>query len=294
MEKRVFFKGWWLPALLVAPQLLISFVFFFYPSGQAIWNSLFLPDPFGLKTEFVGLDNFRFLLSDPYYLASFKTTIIFSTAVSVSSMGIGLYLAALADRLIKGAGVYQTLLIWPYAIAPAIAGVLWLFLFNGNIGLVSYYLKALGYEWNHTLKGDQAMFLVILASSWGRISYNFLFFLAGLQAIPKSIIEAAAIDGASFWKRFGSIVLPLLSPITFFLLVVNIVYAFFDTFGIIDTTTIGAPSGETRTLVYKAYMDGFRGLDLGSAGAQSIMMMLIVLVITIFQFRYIEGKIHYN
>ena len=216
MEKRVFFKGWWLPALLVAPQLLISFVFFFYPSGQAIWNSLFLPDPFGLKTEFVGLDNFRFLLSDPYYLASFKTTIIFSTAVSVSSMGIGLYLAALADRLIKGAGVYQTLLIWPYAIAPAIAGVLWLFLFNGNIGLISYYLQGMGYDWNHTLDGDQAMFLVVLASSWGRISYNFLFFLAGLQAIPKSIIEAAAIDGASFWRRFLTIVIPLLSPIMLF------------------------------------------------------------------------------
>ena len=223
MEKRVFFKGWKLPVLLVAPQLLISFVFFFYPSGQAIWNSLFLPDPFGLKTEFVGLDNFRFLLSDPYYLASFKTTMIFSVAVSVSSMGIGLYLAALADRLIKGAGVYQTLLIWPYAIAPAIAGVLWLFLFNGNIGLISYYLQGIGYDWNHTLDGDQAMFLVVLASSWGRISYNFLFFLAGLQAIPKSIIEAAAIDGASFWRRFLTIVIPLLSPITFFLLVVNIV-----------------------------------------------------------------------
>ena len=209
MEKRVIFKGWWLPALLVAPQLIISFLFFFYPSGQAIWNSFFLPDPFGLKTEYVGLDNFRFLLSDPYYLASFKTTIFFSTAVSVASMGIGLYLAALADRLIKGAGVYQTLLIWPYAIAPAIAGVLWLFLFNGNIGLISYYLQGIGYDWNHTLDGDQAMFLVVLASSWGRISYNFLFFLAGLQAIPKSIIEAAAIDGASFWRRFLTIVIPL-------------------------------------------------------------------------------------
>ena len=262
MEKRVFFKGWWLPALLVAPQLLISFVFFFYPSGQAIWNSLFLPDPFGLKTEFVGLDNFRFLLSDPYYLASFKTTVIFSTAVSVSSMALGLYLAALADRLIKGAGVYQTLLIWPYAIAPAIAGVLWLFMFNGNIGLASYYLKALGYEWNHTLKGDQAMFLVILASSWGRISYNFLFFLAGLQAIPKSIIEAAAIDGASFWKRFGTIVIPLLSPITFFLLVVNIVYAFFDTFGVIHTITSGGPEQSTTILVYKVFSDGFVSQDL--------------------------------
>jgi sn-glycerol 3-phosphate transport system permease protein len=279
--------------MLVAPQLLISFVFFFYPSGQAIWNSLFLPDPFGLKTEFVGLDNFRFLLSDPYYLASFKTTIIFSTAVSVSSMALGLYLAALADRLIKGAGVYQTLLIWPYAIAPAIAGVLWLFMFNGNIGLASYYLKALGYDWNHTLQGDQAMFLVILASSWGRISYNFLFFLAGLQAIPKSIIEAAAIDGASFWKRFGSIVIPLLSPITFFLLVVNIVYAFFDTFGVIHTITSGGPEQSTTILVYKVFSDGFVSQDLGSSAAQSVILLVLVGILTVIQFKYIERKVHY-
>ena len=293
MEKRVFFIGWKLPVLLVAPQLLISFVFFFYPSGQAIWNSLFLPDPFGLKTEFVGLDNFRFLLSDPYYLASFKTTMIFSVAVSVSSMGIGLYLAALADRLIKGAGVYQTLLIWPYAIAPAIAGVLWLFLFNGNIGLASYYLQVMGYDWNHALKGDQAMFLVILASSWGRISYNFLFFLAGLQAIPKSIIEAAAIDGASFWKRFGSIVLPLLSPITFFLLVVNIVYAFFDTFGVIHTITSGGPEQSTTILVYKVFSDGFVSQDLGSSAAQSVILLVLVGILTVVQFKYIERKVHY-
>ena len=293
MEKRVFFKGWKLPVLLVAPQLLMSFVFFFYPSGQAIWNSLFLPDPFGLKTEFVGLDNFRFLLSDPYYLASFKTTMIFSVAVSVSSMGIGLYLAALADRLIKGAGVYQTLLIWPYAIAPAIAGVLWLFLFNGNMGLASYYLQVMGYDWNHALKGDQAMFLVILASSWGRISYNFLFFLAGLQAIPKSIIEAAAIDGASFWKRFGSIVLPLLSPITFFLLVVNIVYAFFDTFGVIHTITSGGPEQSTTILVYKVFSDGFVSQDLGSSAAQSVILLVLVGILTVVQFKYIERKVHY-
>jgi len=293
MEKRVIFKGWWLPALLVAPQLIISFLFFFYPSGQAIWNSLFLPDPFGLKTEYVGLDNFRFLLSDPYYLASFKTTIFFSTAVSVTSMGIGLYLAALADRLIKGAGVYQTLLIWPYAIAPAIAGVLWLFLFNGNIGLISYYLQGIGYDWNHTLDGDQAMFLVVLASSWGRISYNFLFFLAGLQAIPKSIIEAAAIDGASFWRRFLTIVIPLLSPITFFLLVVNIVYAFFDTFGIVHTITSGGPEQDTNILVYKVFSDGFVSQDLGSSAAQSVILLALVGILTIIQFKYIEKKVHY-
>ena len=293
MDKRVIFKGWCLPALLVAPQLIISFLFFFYPSGQAIWNSFFLPDPFGLKTEYVGLDNFRFLLSDPYYLASFKTTIFFSTAVSVASMGIGLYLAALADRLIKGAGVYQTLLIWPYAIAPAIAGVLWLFLFNGNIGLISYYLQGIGYDWNHTLDGDQAMFLVILASSWGRISYNFLFFLAGLQAIPKSIIEAAAIDGASFWRRFLTIVIPLLSPITFFLLVVNIVYAFFDTFGVVHTITSGGPEQDTTILVYKVFSDGFVSQDLGSSAAQSVILLVLVGILTVIQFKYIEKKVHY-
>jgi sn-glycerol 3-phosphate transport system permease protein len=208
-------------------------------------------------------------------------------------MGIGLYLAALADRLIKGAGVYQTLLIWPYAIAPAIAGVLWLFLFNGNIGLASYYLQVMGYDWNHALKGDQAMFLVILASSWGRISYNFLFFLAGLQAIPKSIIEAAAIDGASFWKRFGSIVLPLLSPITFFLLVVNIVYAFFDTFGVIHTITSGGPEQSTTILVYKVFSDGFVSQDLGSSAAQSVILLVLVGILTVVQFKYIERKVHY-
>ena len=208
-------------------------------------------------------------------------------------MGIGLYLAALADRLIKGAGVYQTLLIWPYAIAPAIAGVLWLFLFNGNIGLASYYLQVMGYDWNHALKGDQAMFLVILASSWGRISYNFLFFLAGLQAIPKSIIEAAAIDGASFWKRFGSIVFPLLSPITFFLLVVNIVYAFFDTFGVIHTITSGGPEQSTTILVYKVFSDGFVSQDLGSSAAQSVILLVLVGILTVVQFKYIERKVHY-
>ena len=227
MKNRVIFKGLWFPLLLVAPQLMISLVFFFYPSGQAIWNSFFLPDPFGLKTEFVGIDNFTFLLTDSYYRASFFTTAIFSISVSVFSMGLGLYLAVLADRLIKGAGVYQTLLIWPYAVAPAVAGILWMFMFNGRVGLVSWYLGLLGYDWNHTLNSGEAMSLVVVASTWGRVSYNFLFFLAGLQSIPKSIIEAAAIDGASFWKRFRTIVFPLLSPISFFLLVVKIVYAFF-------------------------------------------------------------------
>ena len=272
---------------------MISLVFFFYPSGQAIWNSFFLPDPFGLKTEFVGIDNFTFLLTDSYYRASFFTTAIFSISVSVFSMGLGLYLAVLADRLIKGAGVYQTLLIWPYAVAPAVAGILWMFMFNGRIGLVSWYLGLLGYDWNHTLNSGEAMSLVVVASTWGRVSYNFLFFLAGLQSIPKSIIEAAAIDGASFWKRFRTIVFPLLSPISFFLLVVNIVYAFFETFGVIDTITRGGPEQSTTTLVYKVYADGFVGQDLGSSAAQSVILLVLVGLLTIIQFKYIEKKVHY-
>ena len=293
MKNNVIFKGWWLPLLLVAPQLIISAIFFFYPSGQAIWNSLFLPDPFGLKTEYVGLDNFTFLLSDSYYRASFLTTAIFSISVSVFSMGLGLYLAVLADMLIKGAGVYQTLLIWPYAVAPAIAGILWMFMFNGRIGFISWYLGLLGYDWNHALNSGEAMSLVVVASTWGRVSYNFLFFLAGLQAIPKSIIEAAAIDGANFWKRFRSIIFPLLSPISFFLLVVNIVYSFFETFGVIDIITAGGPEQSTTTLVYKIYADGFIGQDLGSSAAQSVILLVLVGLLTVFQFKYIERKVHY-
>ena len=293
MEKRVIFKGWWLPLLLVSPQLIISAVFFFYPSGEAIWNSLFLPDPFGLKSEFVGIDNFTFLFGDSYYRASFITTAIFSISVSVLSMGLGLYFAVLADRLIKGAGVYQTLLIWPYAVAPAVAGVLWMFMFNGRIGLVSWYLGLLGYDWNHALHSGEAMSLVIVASTWSRVSYNFIFFLAGLQAIPKSIIEAAAIDGAKFWKRFRTIVFPLLSPISFFLLVVNIVYAFFETFGVIHKITSGGPEQATTTLVYKVYADGFVGQDLGSSAAQSVILLICVGLLTVFQFKYIERKVHY-
>ena len=280
MEKRVFFKGWKLPLLLVTPQLIISAVFFFYPSGQAIWNSLFLPDPFGLKTEFVGLDNFRFLLSDSYYLASFKTTIIFSVAVTISSMLIGLYLAALADRLIKGSGVYQTLLIWPYAIAPAIAGVLWLFLFNGNIGLVSWYLKGLGYEWNHNLNGDQAMFLVVLASAWGRISYNFLFFFAGLQAIPKSILEAAAIDGAGRMTTFFKVTLPLLWENMRSSLVFITVLAM-DMFGITYTMTQGGPDRATDVLATLLYEHAFLHSRFGYATSIAMVYFIIVIILSL-------------
>jgi len=293
MEKRVTFKGIWLPLLLVAPQVVVTAVFFFYPAGQAIWQSLFIPDPFGLSSRFVGLGNFEFLLSNSYYRASFVTTAIFSILVTVVSMGVALWLAVLADRLIKGSGTYRTLLIWPYAVAPAVAGVLWMFMFNTRIGVVTWYLGKLGYDWNHVLNGTEAMGLVVVASAWGRISYNFLFFLAGLQAIPRSVIEAAAIDGAHFWTRFRTIVWPLLSPTTFFLLVVNIVYAFFETFGVIHTITAGGPQQSTTILVYKVYADGFVGQDLGSSAAQSVILLAVVSVLTVIQFRYIERRVHY-
>ena len=293
MEKRVTFRGWLLPVLLLAPQVAVTLVFFFWPAGQAVWQSLFIPDPFGLSAQFVGLGNFEFLLKDPYYRASFVTTAIFSSLVTLISMAPALWLAVLADRLIKGSGTYRSLLIWPYAVAPAVAGVLWLFMFNTRVGVIAWYLGLLGYDWNHVLNGTEAMGLVVIASSWGRISYNFLFFLAGLQAIPRSVIEAAAIDGARFWKRFWTIVFPLLSPTTFFLLVVNVVYAFFETFGVIHTITGGGPQQATTTLVYKVFADGFVGQDLGSSAAQSVILLVVVGILTVIQFRWIERRVHY-
>ena len=293
MNQRVTFRGWWLPILLIAPQVIISAVFFFYPAGQAIWQSLFIPDPFGLSSVFVGLGNFDFLFSDKFYRASFTTTAIFSILVTLCSMIPALFLAVMADRLIKGSGTYRTMLIWPYAVAPAIAGVLWLFMFNTRVGVVSWYLGQLGYDWNHVLNGGEAMGLVVIASAWGRISYNFLFFLAALQAVPRSVIEAAAIDGARFWKRFWTVVLPLLSPTAFFLLVVNIVYSFFETFGVIHTITSGGPQQSTTILVYKVFADGFVGQDLGSSAAQSVVLLFVVGLLTVIQFKYIEKKVHY-
>ena len=293
MNQRVTFRGWWLPILLIAPQVLISVIFFFYPAGQAIWQSLFIPDPFGLSSVFVGLGNFEFLFSDKFYRASFVTTALFSILVTLCSMIPALFLAVMADRLIKGSGTYRTMLIWPYAVAPAIAGVLWLFMFNTRVGVVSWYLGQLGYDWNHVLNGGEAMGLVVIASAWGRISYNFLFFLAALQAVPRSVIEAAAIDGARFWKRFWTVVLPLLSPTAFFLLVVNIVYSFFETFGVIHTITSGGPQQSTTILVYKVFADGFVGQDLGSSAAQSVVLLFVVGLLTVIQFKYIEKKVHY-
>ena len=293
MEKRVRFKSSWLPWLLVAPQMAIVLVFFFWPAGQALYQSVLTEDPFGGSVEFVGLENFERLFSDSTYLASFKVTAIFSLLVAGCGLGISLLLAVMANRVVRAATVYKTLLIWPYAVAPVVAGVLWIFMFASPMGIVSYALRQIGIDWNHLLNADHALALIVLAAVWKQISYNFLFFLAGLQSIPKSLIEAAAIDGASPWRRFWTIVFPLLSPTTFFLLVINVVYAFFDTFGIVDATTHGGPGKDTAILVYKVYYDGFKALDMGGSAAQSVVLMVIVVALTVIQFRFVEKKVQY-
>jgi sn-glycerol 3-phosphate transport system permease protein len=291
--KRVVFRSAWLPYALLAPQIAVTLIFFFWPAAQAAWYSFQLQDAFGLRTEFVGLRNFAELFSDANYLQSFKTTALFSVAVAASGIAVSLLLAVMADRVLRGALAYKTLLIWPYAVAPAVAGVLWAFLFAPSVGIVTYTLRQLGVDWNWVLKGDQAMLLVVIASAWKQVSYNFLFFLAGLQSIPRSLLEAAAIDGAGPARRFWTVVFPLLSPVTFFLLVVNIVYAFFDTFGVIDATTQGGPAGATQILVYKVYYDGVKAADIGGSSAQSVVLMLIVVALTAVQFRFIERKVQY-
>ncbi|MGC2411562.1 MAG: sn-glycerol-3-phosphate ABC transporter permease UgpA [Stellaceae bacterium] len=293
MERRVIFSGWVCPVVLLTPQLAVTIVFFYWPAGQAVLQSLRGGDAFGLSTRFVGWDNFDALFADPDYLAAFAITAFFSAAVALLALAPGLLLAVMADRVVRGAAFYKTVLLSPYAIAPAIAGVLWMFLFNPTIGVVAWALRGCGVDWNYLLDGRQAMGLVILAAAWKQISYNFLFFLAGLQAIPPSLIEAAAIDGASPQRRFWAIVFPLLAPISFFLLVVNIVYAFFDTFGVIHNVTQGGPSKATEILVYKVWYDGIVGLDLGSSAAQSVVLMAIVIGLTAIQFRFIERRVHY-
>jgi len=291
--QKVGFKGIALPYALIAPQILITLVFFYWPASQMIWQSFLIQDAFGTRTEFVWFENYEVLFSDSAYANAFMVTAIFSTSVAALSLGFALLLAVMADRQIRGARVYKTFLIWPYAVAPAVAGVLWLFMFQPSLGIVAQQLKQMGVDWNYLLDGKQAMTLVILASAWKQISYNFLFFLAGLQSIPRSVIEAAAIDGAGPGKRFWTIVFPLLSPTAFFLLVVNIVYVFFDTFGIIDTITQGGPAKATETLVYKIFSDGRLGGDLGGSGAQSVILMAIVIALTAIQFKYVERKVHY-
>ena len=292
-EKRVVFRSTWLPWALLAPQLAIIGVFFFWPAAQTVLQSMQQQDAFGTSTSWVGMENFVNLFQDRSYLESFKTTAVFSISVATLGIAVSLLLAVFADRVIKGALAYKTLLIWPYAVAPAVAGVLWLFMFAPSIGVVSYALRKSGIQWNALLNGDQAMLLIVMAAVWKQISYNFLFFLAGLSSIPKSLIEAAAIDGAGPWRRFWTIVFPLLSPTTFFLLVINIVYAFFDTFGIVDAATQGGPGKATSILVYKVYFDGFKALDLGGSAAQSVVLMVIVVTLTVAQFKFVEKKVHY-
>jgi sn-glycerol 3-phosphate transport system permease protein len=294
LSPRVVFPNKILPYLLLAPQLAITLIFFYWPASQALYQSMLREDPFGLKSQFVWFDNFARVLADPNYLNSVRVTAVFSIATAAGAMTVALLLAVMADKVIRGRGLYRTLMIWPYAVAPAIAGMLWLFLFNPSIGTLAYGLRWLGIDWNPLLDGGDAMVLVVAAASWKQISYNFLFFVAGLQAIPKTLIEAAAIDGAGPTKRFWTIVFPLLAPTTFFLLVINTTYAFFDTFGIIHAVTGGGPGKATETLVYKVYNDGFVNLILGDSAAQSVILMVIVIALTAIQFRYVEKKVHYG
>jgi sn-glycerol 3-phosphate transport system permease protein len=293
MEKRSIFTHRLLPYALLLPQIVITFVFFYWPASQALWQSFLLQDAFGLSTDFVWFENYKDLFGQPEYYRTMLTTLVFSSAVAFLSLSIALLLATQADKQLAGAGVYRTLLIWPYAVAPAVAGVLWIFMFQPSLGVLARGLRDLGVDWNPLLNGNHAMIMVVLAATWKQISYNFLFFLAGLAAIPRSVIEAAAIDGARPMRRFWTIIFPLLSPTTFFLLVVNIVYAFFDTFGIIDAMTGGGPSKATETLVYKVYADGRLGSDLGGSAAQSVILMIIVIGLTAIQFRYVERKVTY-
>ena len=293
MEKRAIFNGRLVPYLLLLPQLAVTLVFFYWPASQALKQSFFIEDAFGTSSEFVGLENYAALFADTLYLRTVGTTLLFAVIVTLASLSIALVLALAADRDIRGAGVYRTLLIWPYAVAPVIAGVLWSFLFQPSLGVLAGAITKMGVDWNPLLNGRQAMTLVIVAATWKQISYNFLFFLAGLQAIPKSLIEAAAIDGARPFRRFRTIIFPLLSPTTFFLVVVNVVYVFFDTFGIIDSITGGGPAKATETLVYKVYQDGRLGSDLGGSAAQSVILMIIVIALTSIQFRYVERRVAY-
>ncbi|HPU52066.1 MAG TPA: sn-glycerol-3-phosphate ABC transporter permease UgpA [Burkholderiaceae bacterium] len=293
MEKRVIFKSGWLPWALLLPQLAIVSVFFYWPAGQALFQSVFIQDAFGGNLEFVGLENFKTLFSDPLYLNSMQVTAVFSLSATVIGLSFSLVLAYFADRAVRAKLLLRTLLIWPYAVAWAIAGVLWMFLFNPTLGIATHWLSAVGITWNHVLDGDQAMILIILATVWKQVSYNFIFFLAGLQSIPRSVIEAAAIDGAGAWRTFRSIIFPLLSPTTFFLFVINVVYVFFDTFAIVDAATGGGPGKSTEILVYKVYHDGFKSLDIGGSAAQSVVLMAMVIVLTVLQFRYVEKKVQY-
>ncbi|MBX4904730.1 sn-glycerol-3-phosphate ABC transporter permease UgpA [Rhizobium bangladeshense] len=291
--KRTVFPNKVLPYLLIAPQLLITVVFFLWPAATAFWQSFLRQDAFGFKTNFVWFQNYRRLFADPLYMDAFGHTLVFAVSVTVLSTMIALTLAAAAMRVLRTSRIYSTLLIWPYAVAPAIAGILWWFMFNPSIGIVAYTLRSMGISWNHLINPDNAMVLIVIAATWKQISYNFLFFLAALQSVPRSLQEAGAIDGAGPVKRFWTIVFPLISPTTFYLVVINIVYAMFDTFGIVHATTQGGPARATEILVYKVYFDGFIGLNLGSSAAQSVILMVIVVALTAVQFRFVERRVQY-
>ncbi len=295
MIKRSFFKSKYLPYLLVFPQMVVTLTFFYWPAIQGIAQSFLLSDPFGRQSQFVWFYNYIGLFTDPLYLKSIFTTFVFSLAVAFVSLSLGLLIASMANRALQAKAVIRTMLIWPYAVAPAISGILWLFLLHPSYGIVALGIKEwIGVDWNPVLYGSDAMIMIVMASAWKQISYNFVFFMAGMQAIPKSLIEAAAIDGASPFKRFWFISFPLLSPTFFFLTVMNIIYSFFEKFGIIHTITQGGPGGSTNILVYKVYQDGFVGLNLGSSAAQSVVLMSLIIVITFLQFRFVEKKVQYG
>lgn len=291
--KRTTFDSRLLPYMLLAPQLIITLIFFIWPAAQAVKSSFEREDPFGMATVFVGLTHYQNLLADPNYLDALARTAVFAVSVTVLSMVLGLAFAAAVDRLVRTGRVYTTLLVWPYAVAPVIAGVLWWFMFNTSTGILPYYLQFIGVKWDQDLNGTHAMILIIIAAAWKQISYNFLFFLAGLQSVPQSLMEAAAIDRSGPVKRFFTISLPLISPTTFFLFIINVNYTMFDTFPIIDATTNGGPAQATTTLVYKVFVDGYVGLNIGSSSAQSVLLMLIVMALTFIQFRYIERRVQY-
>jgi len=295
MIKRAYFKSSYLPYLLILPQVLITLTFFYWPALQGLIQSFLLSDPFGQSSKFVWFYNYLEIFRDPLYLKSIVTTVVFSLAVASVSISLGLFIATMANRALQATALVRTLLIWPYAVAPAISGILWLFLLHPSYGVVALGINTwFGAEWNPVLNGNDAMIMITMAASWKQISYNFVFFMAGLQAIPKSLIEAAAIDGASPFKRFWAITFPLLSPTFFFLSVMNIIYSFFETFGVIHTVTQGGPGGSTNILVYKVYQDGFVGLNLGSSSAQSVVLMSLIILITVLQFKYVEKKVQYT
>jgi sn-glycerol 3-phosphate transport system permease protein len=295
MIKRSAFKSSYLPYLLILPQVVITLTFFYWPALQGLIQSFLLSDPFGQSSRFVWFYNYLEIFRDPLYVKSILTTFTFSIAVASVSISLGLFIATMANRALRATALVRTLLIWPYAVAPAISGILWLFLLHPSYGIVALGIKKwLGINWNPVLNGTDAMVMITMASAWKQISYNFVFFMAGLQAIPKSLIEAAAIDGASPFKRFWAITFPLLSPTFFFLSVMNIIYSFFETFGVIHTVTQGGPGGSTNILVYKVYQDGFVGLNLGSSSAQSVVLMTLIILITVLQFKYVEKKVQYT